>query len=581
MSNSQSSPEPSQPNFDPGRILGEPVIKRLPSLLSQIDRRPHAPTYGSCCRNHWHYRIEDISNSQLQELVLILASAYRLKKTWNPYAGSPVLLRWIDAVLIFWTTLQRPHGAFDEVYQGHDSYAATAFSTFCATEALLMLEDQLNSTTRKKVTDTACKASIWLHQQQESFAYNQVAGAATAIYNTFMLTKDQQFKKLSEEVIDSLLKHQHSEGWFPEYGGADIGYSSLTFDYLVRYSDKSGHQKAFQSALKLLNFLEPFLFSDGSTGGVIGSRNTEYFIPYGLESLARNHEKALTISNRLLSGLQRFPNRHVIPRLDDRYAAYLGGFYLQAALISPKRSTPALSPPQQDVFYPASGLWSLSTETLHLVANLRKGGVLRCTFHDQTNFFVDAGIYLHTSDKHVLSAQVLDMASEKAEHQSAQGVAHCDFSRVRPIIATPWNLIIFRATNLLLPKPLRRWLLDRVRQRAVAKGKTEASLQRKLRVKENQLIIEDTITFYRGDLRLRYADGNELTFSFASCGFFYPGEITSPSRLHPILQIHKPGTLRIIRTLTPSGWNAPEISPPLSSSSGDSHEFYDLITEDH
>ena len=45
-----------------------PIVEQIPRLLTQVDRNPHSPTYGSCCRNYWHYRIEDISNSQMQEM---------------------------------------------------------------------------------------------------------------------------------------------------------------------------------------------------------------------------------------------------------------------------------------------------------------------------------------------------------------------------------------------------------------------------------------------------------------------------------------------------------------------------------
>ncbi|MEZ4423546.1 MAG: hypothetical protein R3E98_09060 [Gemmatimonadota bacterium] len=545
---------------DPGAIYGRAVLAHLPRMLSQIDRNPASPTYGCCCRNFWHYRIEDIPNSQLQEVVLTLAGAYALERDWNPWAGSPQLLRWIEAVLLYWTRIQRPSGCFDEVYRGQDSYAATAFSTYCSTEAALLLRDRLAPDVVTAVTQAARRAVDWLGATQEELACNQVAGAAGAALNTARLTGEARYEAVARQAIDTLAEAQSTEGWFNEYGGADIGYSSLTVDYLARVWRRTGWEDAGAMAVRLVEFLQYFVHRDGTAGGVHGSRNTEYLIPHGLELLAPDHAPSRELSTLLLRSLAEHPERSVLARLDDRYLCYLSGFFLQAAADAAPRAVSDLRLPctrMHDRFFPEAGLWSRATEWYHLVANLRKGGVLRCDFHDGPSF-QDSGLFVTSDDGTVHTTQALQPA--RAAHLDiSRATVEAPLMRLRPITVSPVKVVLFKTWNLAVPARLRRWVLDALRGRAVSAGAPLANTVRTIDASCRQIFVEDRLDLPTGRFRVRSAALTERAFSFASAGFFHPSEVEQVTSLPAETAASGPLTLR--RTLAADGWSASEPAP--------------------
>ena len=540
---------------DPGSIYGRAVLEHLPRMLSQIDRNPHSPTYGCCCRNHWHYRIEDIPNSQLQEVVLTLAGAYRLRGAWNPWAGSPQLLRWIESVLLYWTKIQRPSGCFDEVYRGQDSYAATAFSTYCSTEATLQLREELDASVVAAVSKAAGRAVAWLGRTQEVLANNQVAGAAGAALNTAELTGNAQHTQVAREAVDYLVSRQTEEGWFNEYGGADIGYSTLTVDYLARIWKKTGWEEAHTMATRLVDFLTYFVHRDGTAGGVHGSRKTEYVIPHGLELLAATHAPARDLGTVLMRSLAERPDRSVLNRLDDRYLCYLSGFFMLAAADAEPReavdvSLPASNPHNR--YFTESGLWSIANARYHLVANLRKGGVLRCDFHEGGSF-QNSGLFVTPEGGEPHTTQAIhDGATVGVEGTVA--TMDAPLVRVRHITVSPLKQVLFKAYNLAVPAFMRRLVLDALRKRAVSTGNPLGTTTRTLVANEDGVRVTDQLDLPAGRFTIRDAALTERSFSFASSGFYHPAEEEHPTTLPSEWTLSGGRSTSIERTLSASGW---------------------------
>ena len=541
---------------DPGSIYGRAVLQHLPRMLSQIDRNPHSPTYGCCCRNHWHYRIEDIPNSQLQEVVLTLAGAYRLSGDWNPWTGSPQLLGWIEAVLLYWTKIQRPSGCFDEVYRGQDSYAATAFSTYCATEATLQLRQALDPSVVAEVTQAAGRAVHWLGRTKEVLANNQVAGAAGAALNTAELTGNRQHEAVARQAVDFLVSRQTEEGWFNEYGGADIGYSTLTVDYLARIWKKAGWEEAGTMARRLVEFLTYFVHRDGTAGGVHGSRKTEYLIPHGLELLAPTHAPSRDLGSLLLRSLAERPERSVLNRLDDRYLCYLSGFFMLAAGDAQPRDSAAIALPAvkaHNRFFSESGLWSFANARYHLVANLRKGGVLRCDFHDGPSF-QDSGLFVTDDGGATHTTQAIhDDAGAGLE--GADASLQAPLVKVRHITVSPVKQVLFKAFNLAVPALLRRWVLDALRKRAVSSGEPLGATTRHIRAEDTCIRVDDRVELPSGRFTLRSAALTERAFSFASSGFYHPAEEEHPSTLAAERSVTGPNVVELARTLSVAGWS--------------------------
>ncbi len=525
-------------------IFAEPMLAQLPRLLTQVDRNPHSPTYGCCCRNHWHYRIEDIANSQMQEMVLTFALAWKLDLPDNPYYQSPRLLEWIEAILTYTTTLQRGRGSFDEVYRGQDSYAATAFVTFYVSETILQLGRNLSGTLRKTLDTMLYEAARWLGRTEEALAGNQVSGAAAAFMNLVALDPGRGYEAGFDDLMQGLLQLQTEEGWLPEYGGADVGYASLTHSYLALIAHRTGDKRARAMADKSAAFLQHVIHRDGTVGGVYGSRNTEYFIPLGAVLDVHRDEPTARLFHFLVTGIASGEHALVTDCLDDRYLAYLSPFYLlsaQAALGMSDTTVPVPPPWEGAQHVVGAGLWIVEHSALKLVVNLKKGGVFHLDLDDMA--FVDHGYFGDIPDGQVVTTQFLDHESEiNVEGNRARLSARLVVNR--PVSISPWKNIAVRAFNLIVPAPGRRIFLDFLRNRAVGAGESVGTVLREIVVTATTVEVTDHIKVDEPVLNLELQLESERAFSFASTGFFQPQELYTSDGAIPIDLAGGPTTLR-------------------------------------
>jgi hypothetical protein len=528
----------------------------MPRLLSQIDRNPHSPTYGSCCRNFWHYRIEDISNSQMQEMALTLALVWRYEHPGNPYYRSPKLLRWIEAVIRYTIRLQRPSGSFDEVYRGQDSYAATGFVSFCISEAVLQLLDELPRETINACVPMLRRAADWILRTDESFAANQMSGAAAALQNLAVLSGDASWNKGVARIVQAIEATRSSEGWFHEYGGADIGYGSLTQGYLALIHSRTGDPLCKKMAIAAAEFLSHFVHRDGTAGGEYGSRNTEYFIPPGFFLLSDESPACDRLARWLVAGLR--DDRHAIVTrcLDDRYFAYLSPFYMLAAHLVPPRPLPDFTDsmetllPPENIYFPECKMWSLRTKALQFNANLAKGGVFRAQWGDAV--FVDDGVFGRTVEGRPFTTQHLDADAVVTVEGTRATIDGGIFVR-KPVVVTPWRNILVRGFNLSVPAGLRRRFLDFLRRTAVSSGRRVGRFRRTIGVHDDRIEIADTITVDADvEFALLQLD-KERSFSFASTGFYQPQELTVLPAESRSLKLLAGRPCAIQRTLRPDG----------------------------
>lgn len=527
-----------------------PMLRQIPRLLTQVDRNPHSPTYGSCCRNYWHYRIEDISNSQLQELVLTLALAHASNSHGNPYRGSDRLLEWIRAILEYTLRLQRATGSFDEVYRGQDSYAATAFVTFTHTETLLRLRDRLDPALVDRMVRAFERSAGWLAATRESFAANQMAGAAAALFNVAELTGDETHARTARRILEAVKSSQSDEGWFDEYGGADIGYGSLTASYLALIAHRTGDPTADAMAAASLSFVRWFLHDDGTAGGEYGSRNTEYLVPVAPVLMAERNAAAAVILDWLRRGLDGGSHAIITDGLDDRYLAYLSPFYMLAGELADDAGD-SLAPPMgpDRKYFPESGMLSVRTAGYHVVAGLKKGGVLRCTFGGVAQ--VDDGIWGRLRDGRTITSQQLDRSASVTESGDAYTI--CGALHVRkPIVVTPFRNILVRGYNLTMPAWLRRRFLDFVRNMAVSAGGPAGRFTRTIRLHSDRIEIEDRVEIDAPVDRLVVQLERERAFSFASTGFYQAQELGCGDGVHDI-RVGPDGTGVASRSMTREG----------------------------
>jgi len=538
-------------------LFAKPILDQMPRLLTQVDRNAHSPTYGSCCRNFWHYRIEDISNAQMQELVLTLALAYRYESPNNSYYQSEKLLRWIDAILLYTCGLQRPSGSFDEVYRGQDSYAATAFVGFYVSETLLQLKGSLAADTVNRCLAALRKSAAWLARTDEDFAGNQLSGAAAFVYNLAELSAEEDYARQGRALLESIRSIQSEEGWFKEYGGADIGYASLTLAYLALIHHRHHETLAREMALSGARFLRNFIHPDGSVGGEYGSRNTEYFIPLGPLLLHGASEELADLRCFLVSMLAQGGHEAISHGLDDRYFAYLSPFYMLAAQIAGDTQLDGVKEREaglwrpHNVYLPDARLWAVSTPAYQLIANLAKGGIFRINFGGQS-ITIDDGIFGTTAAGAAFTTQYLDRSAQIENDGRLARVRGAIFIN-KPVLISPLKNVLVRTFNFSVPGPLRRVFLDFLRKRAVSSGAKIGAFERTITLHDDGIEVVDSLTFNVPVAGASLVLDKERAFSFASTGFFQSYEMQiRPGRSMP-LQISERGPLVLRRRVTKAG----------------------------
>jgi len=466
------------------------ILKEIPRLLGLLDRNPVSPTFGCFDRNYWHYNVSDFPCARFQEAVLTLSLLYMLDDKNNPYFNDENVLFWINGAVKFWCNIQRKDGSFDEWYPYEHSFVATAFSTYAISETLLLMGDKIKN--YKKVICCIEKASDFIIKNVDYTACNQETGAIIALYNTYLLTSDKKYEEVAFLRLEKLSKMQSSEGWFPEYGSADIGYLSLAVDYLCKLHEKSKAPLASEIIDKALDFLYYFVHPDGTFGGEYGSRNTKYIIPSGIEYASSWNEKAKAISLSLRESLEKGKTTGPY-NLDDRYLSYIGYTYIQASKYYKEIE---LIEREEDFRknFSESGIFILSNKNFYFVVNLRKGGVLRLNFKNTDYSLNDSGCLLGIKDKFYTSGWLNPNISWQEKdgdfliETSGLTMSFVKMSLLKNILLRIFQMFFgnFNSISKAIKSLFRNFLIS-------YKKESNVKIIRKISFKEDGIVIEDEI----------------------------------------------------------------------------------------
>jgi hypothetical protein len=445
------------------------VLSQTQRLLSLLDRNPISKTYGCFDRQYWHYNTSDFACARSQEAVLTLALLYNIKHNDNIYYRNKKVLDWINAGLIFWTKIQENNGSFNEWYPKENSFVATAFSLYAISETLLQQPKDENWK-NEEISSSLKKAGDWILNKNEKRVQNQEAGAAIALYNLYLLTHEIKYRESSEDKIRFIINNQTEEGWFYEYGSADIGYLSLCIDYLAKYYQKTGNEELLTVLKKAVGFISYFIHPNYTVGGEYGSRNTEYLIPDGFEIFAKEIHEANVISNHIKESLQN--KSAVFPfSIDDKYLSYILYTYLQAYLDSNSFETNVQPKYKQTFsnFFPDAGIWIHSDKSIYLITNFKKGGAFKLFSKANKIAVYDSGITLKTIDGKKLTSGWLSNQNKmniSGNNLEVEGT----FSEVTDNILTPSKNVLLRMFGLTLGRSEKIGLMvkEKLRNKLIA-----------------------------------------------------------------------------------------------------------------
>jgi hypothetical protein len=373
------------------KIYYDTVIRQLPRILGQLDRNKNSKTYGCFDRNYWHYKVIDFACARHQEAALTLALLYKLSQKDNPYYKNKSILNWINAALKFWCIIQNKDGSLNEWYPNERSFVAAAFSSYAISESLILLGKEIKN--KNQIINSLRKSAVWLSKRNEWNATNQMSGAILFLFNVYKLTNNKKYLKFCQEKLKKLISKQTPEGWWNEYNGADIGYHSLTIDYLSKLFKKYPDKKLKNAINKAIDFLSYFIHPNMTFGGEYGSRNTEFITPHGIELNTRDNKNALTIASALRISLNNV-NTIAPYSIDDRYLCYISYVWLQAYLDSKKTLKASKYRFEKDYKKDFTGakILTISNKNFYIIINYSKGGAFNLYQKKKKSFTTDSGI---------------------------------------------------------------------------------------------------------------------------------------------------------------------------------------------
>jgi hypothetical protein len=489
-------------------------------VLTQMDRDPHSPSYGCFDRAWWHYKTADFASGVLQQGAELVEA---LRAGVIEIEGVPERDAWEAWTVAAVNALSRQagrSGALDEYYPHEDSYPAAAFGLWTAVRLLRRWQDGCPRLLEKVEWKGLRRALERLGRRCEVEAANQYAAGVAALALAAGIEPLREAARFVEAHAGRLLALQHPEGWFPEYGGPDTGYLTVTLDALTDYLDATGDRRAAAAIERAVRFLAQLVGPDGTLPWTLNSRNTNYVLPYGLVRAARRNGTAAWLVATLFQGIDR-PS-HWIWSADDRYHCH----YLYASVL---RSLPhlremtsaqPLEAPKR-LWLDGCGYFILRSPTGRqaLYVATRKGGSLRLHTQGAAARFdhgrrVRARSGWWVTDWWSAGWQArLDAGTVAVEGR----MQACRFPR-----NTPWRQIALRAGALLAGRRIAPLLKRLLIRRGRARGPW---FRREIRLSEEGFEVRDWSDAAASELA---AAPRQNLRHVASAGWFDPEELAPP-----------------------------------------------------
>ena len=259
------------------------IISSLPRIMAMQDTTPSSITYGCFHYAYWRDKTADFPDARFQEAGAALGLAYALIKNGSiqvkdhKQLNIDDLYKGFSAGLTFLTSIQRKDGSLDEWYIGERGFAAVEFPLIAySLLALIMQSKDFIRDDRKRLLNFINISAHWLSGKLDCVKSNHQAAASAALALAFVVTGNKQFKDAAHNSFNDLASRQTAEGWFPEIGDVDVGYTSVLLDYISIY--KSIFPKNVKSSV--IESVSNFLLNNISQSYTINTYSGTCMNPY-------------------------------------------------------------------------------------------------------------------------------------------------------------------------------------------------------------------------------------------------------------------------------------------------------------
>ncbi len=513
------------------------ALVQMHRLLSRMDREKPSKTYGSFDRTFWAWKFTDFSGSRFQEGVYALTWFYKSNTPSNPYYNNSHVLEWICAGFEYWQKLQHKDGSFDEAYPFERSLAATSFTSFYLGEAFLKIKDDLPYDLQQSLIKTFEKAGLWLCQNDERHGVlsNHLAVAAASLEIIYRITINQVFSDRANYFIGRIIDKQSTEGWYEEYGGADIGYQTHGTFYLARYWQLTKDEKLLKSLQLANKFLSYFIHLNGTLGGEYASRNTSFYFPAGYEILASVCENARSIAlsmrfsvdRQIAAGLSMMDAYNFCPILNN---------YLFASDNIYDGEEKSILPFMEDKIhqeFPKAGLVVHVTQNYQAIFAPSKGGVLKIYSKKINDLAIsDCGYWIKLKNGKFISTQGF-IQTPIAQYGVDEVKTQTSFSYIKQKVMSPWLFIAFRVFMLTFGRQNQIALMVKnilVKFLVVGNKNFDATLNRKILFSSDCVTIEDELNFGKNsNMGDAIVEAKFSSIHMGSSRYFQKDELNIPS----------------------------------------------------
>jgi hypothetical protein len=484
------------------------ILHLIPRILTNLDRDPDSPTRGCFDRNFWHYKVQDYPSALLQQCSLTLALVYLNHFSGNIYYNNKKIREYSVSGVNFCYRIQNRDGSFAEYWKGESSIPSTAFTLYSICETCDLLEIE---------PDAQCLNSAvqFLIKHKETDVLNQEMAAIAAIRYAARLLGNREYETIAAQRFDELLKMMKPEGWFSEYGGLDVSYLTVNLDFMIRYYELSGNKDALEAAKRIVEFIQYFIHPDGSTGGEYGTRNTEYFAPYGIEYLKRYCPISHSIIHSILGYIRQ--NGYLNLSCDERYYLhYLSHSFMKSLLIYSDDPCTCDLPHEKNFekFFDESNIFIKSTDHYYFITNLSKGGVFKVMDKHTSQMSTDCGYRLILSKEMYVTE--LPQMNDYSFCENQIEVT-CKFSKMNIVQQSTTKLLLLRIMSFVLGFQTIH-LLKRLMIFGT-KGDNTLKMNRIISFENDKIHISDNIDIGKRSGILKLSDGLSIRHT-ASSRFF-------------------------------------------------------------
>lgn len=495
-------------------------------LLAHIDLDPVSPTRGCAHLAYWRDKTSDIADARRQEAMLPLALLYTRDYPGSTWRGNDGIYDAVDALLSYWCRAQYPDGSFDEWYKGERAFAAAAFSTYAVARTIQIMDGLLPSSVLGRAREALSRTARWLTTRNDLFKTNHQAVGVCALAFAGRVLDRPEFTVDAKRKLMSIIETQTREGWFPEVGRMDVGYTFLTVEYVAMAMDLWGDYSLLEPFSRAYDFACRFVHPDLTLGEEYGICRNPYvsriatILLSGVNPLAAGLRRHFETASTGTAGLQ--------PTLADDLRLPRWAFQPLTALDYASRVVPL--PPDQEAglplanpgsgvtVFPQAGQAFLSVGGRAVIASASAGALVRF-FGPQGAELTEYG-YCLDGDVPATNIGYRPGAAPVPEEQGV--VMESAFSPVKKFMPSFWARVALRlACSTALGSRLARKGIDNIRRRKGTAlnqsspslaGESAWKLTRTVEIQGGRVVLTDRLTFDKPvsteSLRVLRGEGN-------------------------------------------------------------------------